>query len=384
MNSIFKEVTMRTEKQVFRRFNIPAMMIFFFLFLFSVGLLVPHPAFADTNQGTVKMKQMDTRQLRAAIADAPRIDWSSSNTGVCVMLNQSGLIQAVGGGSCTITAVGGGKTLRWTIKVTPLQLKQTSLTLMPRREGAALKLNNKTAQRDAYWHSNHPRIASVSSSGYITPHEPGKAVIKVTWNNITLSCTVHVLTNTEANLRKFRTPKRNRKRTVIAGSTLLDYWSTASDDFRSTRIINNAIAGSTFANWQVWCKSLITDYKPKAVVISLGTEDIGDGTGMTAEQCAANMQGLIESIRARSKKTKIFFVSIPRYPERESSWAVVNAYNEQMRTYCAEHKKYAVFLDLAGALDSSQFRSGHLSLTSSGYKTMKKVVVKKVRKVAKR
>ena len=105
---------------------------------------------------------------------------------------------------------------------------------------------------------------------------------------------------------------------------------------------------------------------------------------MTAEQCAANMQGLIESIRARSKKTKIFFVSIPRYPERESSWAVVNAYNEQMRTYCAEHKKYAVFLDLAGALDSSQFRSGRLSLTSSGYKTMKKVVVKKVRKVAKR
>ena len=78
MNSIFKEVTMRTEKQVFRRFNIPAMMIFFFLFLFSVGLLVPHPAFADTNQGTVKMKQMDTKQLRAAIADAPRIDWSSS------------------------------------------------------------------------------------------------------------------------------------------------------------------------------------------------------------------------------------------------------------------------------------------------------------------
>lgn len=55
-----------------------------------------------------------------------------------------------------------------------------------------------------------------------------------------------------------------------------------------------------------------------------------------------------------------------------------------MRTYCAEHKKYAVFLDLAGALDSSQFRSGRLSLTSSGYKTMKKVVVKKVRKVAKR
>ena len=89
---------MRTEKQVFRRFNIPAMMIFFFLFLFSVGLLVPHPAFADTNQGTVKMKQMDTRHSgfllkanRVVMRLSADMDLSQKESYEAVLANMFGL-----------------------------------------------------------------------------------------------------------------------------------------------------------------------------------------------------------------------------------------------------------------------------------------------------
>lgn len=373
------------------RLSIPMILALSLLIVFTLGLFAPRSVRAeDKTYGTVKLKQGDTKQLKLMFADAPKVLWSSSNTNVCVV-NNSGFVQTLGGGNCTVTAVVAGNTFRWPIQVTPLKLNKTSLQLVTRRKGFALTLNSKNARNGAQWSSSHPSIASVSGSGFVTPHAAGNCVITASWNNIRLSCSVKVQDANPSSLRQYRSPKdsSNRGRVIVAGSGLMDYWTDVYNAFGSTTVINNAVSMTDFAFWLGNYRKLITDYKPKAVVLCLGSDDMGrDVSPITAEDCAANMQKLIENIHKKSGKTKIFYCAVPCYPDRPLSWDVVNAYNGLMKEYCSK-KKFLTYLNLGGNLNkgghpySPYFKVNHTYLTSSGYSVAKKVIVNKVKKAAK-
>ena len=372
------------------RLRILALLALSMLFVIAISWLAPQRTHAeDVNNGTIKLTQGETRQLRAAIADAPQINWASSNTNVCAAINSSGLIQAIGGGTCTVSASVAGKRFLWTVKVTPLKLNKTELVLLPRRQGFDLNLNYKKANRAASWSSSQPSVASVSGGGTVTAHSPGVCEISATWNNIRVVCFVQVLDTNPSTLRRFRPPKSNRRKVVIAGTTLLDYWAGAQSAFGSISIVNNAVPRTTLAEWKVWRKQLITDYRPKAVIIGLGIEDIDMAPDLNVDQLANDVQGLLDTIHKTSRKAKIFFVSVPLYPGREAKWDTIRNYNAQMKDYCAKNA-FATYMELNRVLlknglpDHSLFHGVYRYLSDAGYNRIKKVVVtRKVKKAAK-
>lgn len=381
---------MNYRKPESRSCHILAMLALSIFFVIAISFLTPHIAHAgDVNNGKINLTQGDTKQLRVQIADAPKIDWTSSNTRVCAAINSSGLIQAIGPGTCTIFASVPGQRYFWTIKVNPLRLNKSSLVLLPRRQGADLNLTYKKANANATWSSSNPHIAAVNGKGTVVPVSPGVCTITATWNNISVPCSVQVLETNPSSLRQYCPPKSNRGRLVIVGSALMDYWATAQSDFGSTKIINNAISHTTLAEWRGWRKKLITDYKPKAVVICLGTEDLDANPAMSADDLANSMQDFIRAIHRTSKKAKVFFVSIPLYPTRQELWDTTRSYNSQMRAFCAKNK-YLTYLNLSDALmagavpNHTMFNGVRRDLSAAGYQKVKKVVcTKKVKKAAK-
>ena len=147
------------------RLRILALLALSMLFVIAISWLAPQRTHAeDVNNGTIKLTQGETRQLRAAIADAPQINWASSNTNVCAAINSSGLIQAIGGGTCTVSASVAGKRFLWTVKVTPLKLNKTELVLLPRRQGFDLNLNYNSSV-DA-WGGGTWNVTDSNSSAY--------------------------------------------------------------------------------------------------------------------------------------------------------------------------------------------------------------------------
>ena len=367
------------------------------LMVLAIGLLTPAKAHAETvDQGTIKMNPNTTKQLTVKASGEAGIAWTTSNTSVCVNVNQSGLIQSLAnGGSCYIYAkVNGGKTYRWKIKVYQLKMKTKSLTLMRRRGSKTLKLSPKSAQKNADWRSSNPNVASVNGKGVVTPHASGNALITATWNGVSVSASVQVLSASPSNNAKYYPAKKNRQTVVLIGSTLFDHWTTAFKDFGSTPVINNAYHKANIKEVTRYSAKLITNYKPKAVVICLGTDDLHT-LGLKEEECVVQMQNLITKIHKKSKKTKIFFVSIPLYPGlNEKLQATILDYNSDMKAFCKKNKKYVTYLDLQSKLmkgknpDSSKFSGKeagkNLYLTSKGYKTVKSVIVKKVRKAVKK
>ena len=367
------------------------------LMVFAIVLLTPAKAHAKiVKMDSFTMNPNTTKQLTVPASGEAGIAWTTSNSNVCVTLNNSGMIQSLAnGGSCYIYAkVNGGDTYKWKVKVRSLKMKTKSLTLMKRRGTKKLKLSPKSAQNKAYWQSSNTNVASVSSSGVVTPHGSGNALITATWNGISVSASVQVLSASPKNLSKFYPSKKNRKTVVLIGSTLFDHWSTASKNFGSTPVINNAYHQATIKEVTTNYKRLITNYKPKAVVICLGTDELHKRL-VSEEKCVKQMQALITKIHKKSKKTKIFFVSLPLYPNRsEKLWESVRQYNSDMKAYCKKHKKYVTYLNLQGALmkgkkPNSSYFSGtesraNVYLTSKGYGKVKSVIVKKVKKAAKK
>lgn len=365
------------------------------LMILSISLLTPAKAYALEKMGTITLNPGKTKQLTVKVSGEAGITWSSSDPAVCATINTSGLIQAYNSGKCYIYAkVNGGKNYRWTVKVPTLKINKKSLTLLKKRDGSTLKLTPKAARKEASWTSSNPKVATVSSSGKVTPRNTGNTLITATWGNMTVSCSVQVLAPSPSSLRKFYPVKQNKGKVILAGSSLFDHWSSFQTAFGSTKVINNSYHSALITDFLKNYKKLITSYNPKAVVLCLGTDELHQGLA-TPEECAENMQKLISRIHKKSKKTKIFYVAIPLYAGRsEVLWDRVKTYNSLMKTYCSKHKKYVTYLNLAGKLMkngkpvSSMFAQpyahGNLFLTTKGYKAAKSVIVKKVRKAAKK
>ncbi len=385
----------KKEQSSFRQ-NIWKIFALSILMILAIGLLTPAKAHADTvKMGTIKMAPNTTRQLTVKASGEAGIAWTSSKDTICSAI-KSGLIQSHSiGGSCYIYAkVNGGNTYRWKVKVYQLKMKTQSLTLMKRRGTGKLTLSPKTAQKKADWRSSNSRVATVNGKGVVTPHESGNALITANWNGVTVSASVQVLSATPGNLAKYYPAKKNRKTVVLVGSTLFNHWTKAASAFGSTPVVNNSYSRATIAEFIRNYKKLITNYKPKAVVICLGTDELHKRL-VKEDQCVAQMQNLISKIHSKSKKTKIFYVAIPLYPSRSDDLQnTIKAYNDAMKEYCKQHKKYCTYLNLTGALmkgkkpNSSLFSDpdtgGSLALNSKGYDVVKKVIVKKVKKAAKK
>ena len=198
-------------------------------------------------------------------------------------------------------------------------------------------------------------------------------------------CVVKVLNTTYDTLKVAYSlsSKKNRGKILLAGSSTLDYWSSAAAAFYPYEVQNMAIAGSTVAQWQKWYKQLIVPYKPKAVVIYVGTNDLAGGASWESTVFAT--WDLIEKIQKKLPKTPIYYVSMCPCESRPGLWKDINKCNKYMKKYCGWNKNlYYVnlfsYFTRNGKPKASLFREDKLHPNSKGYTVWKNVVAKKVKK----
>lgn len=335
----------------------------------------------------LSLRQFHYEQLSLKNADTNYISWTSSNSNVCSVDN-SGFVKAVGGGSCTITARYKGVSYDCNVEVTALTLSNKSVYLVMRRKAFKLSINDSSLKNKVVWRSRDTSIAAVKK-GKVTPKGAGTTYVDVSYGDYTLSCKVKVAEANVNSLTKYRKAKNYRQKVILAGSSLFDQWgSSIYGAFGSTTVINNAIAKSTIANWNSWCTKLITNYKPKAVVLYVGATDIGNGNSMTAPKVVDGLKKLIAKIRAKSKKTHVVVCSVLLYPDKEDAWPVTKEVNKTMKAYC-EGKKKVTYLNLNGKLSEDgvpvkkYFKEGTYVLTKDGKDAIQKLIVKQAKKAAK-
>lgn len=171
---------------------------------------------------------------------------------------------------------------------------------------------------------------------------------------------------------------------LLVGSSSMRRWKEAKVVFRGYKVVNKAIGGTTVTDWLKLYKKRIVDQKPDVILFYCGANDIQDGGGITGLENAENTKVLLESIRKKLKKTKVFYISINHCIRNPHAWGEIDASNEAMKRYC-EKKKNIYYVDIVaasllpdGTPNPALFREDGIHPTKQGFKVWNRVIGKKV------
>ena len=359
-------------------------MLSLFILLFLTMLLPGGRSAASAAQlskKTVVLYQGQTKKLKVSASGTAV--WSSTNAKVA-SVTSGGKVRALTAGTCRIQAVVGNTVYSCKVRVKALVFTNpVSVMVCPRQH--RLELNYKKA-KNVTWTSSKIGVAEVND-GTVLAKMPGTAVITARWRNIAVRCVIKVTGSSLDMLSEaYPATKQNKGKILLAGSSSMDYWASAAQAFSPYEVVNTAIAGSTVKEWLGWYPKLITRYKPSAVVLYVGSNDLGFGTGITGEQNAANTIRLLNKISKKLKKVPIFYVSINPCWSRKGAWEKIRVSNSLVRKHCAR-KKNLYYIDIVsassradGTPDPSLFLSDRLHPSAKGYAIWKKKVASAVKR----
>ena len=194
--------------------------------------------------------------------------------------------------------------------------------------------------KSVVWKSSNTSIAKVSQTGKVYGIEPGKCKITAKYKGKTYNCCVTVYSTSRSylpkQLKQTYAASKYKGRILLAGSSSIEFWDSAASAFAPDKILNVGVSGSTVTDWQKWYTTLLTRYKPKAVVLYVGSNDIGNGLeGKSGAQTASATKKLLQAIQKKLPGVPVFYISICPSIKRCDAWDEIAICNAKMKRYCA-------------------------------------------------
>ena len=313
-----------------------------------------------------------------------KIRWSSTDKNVATV--RKGVVEAKAYGTCKVTALCGGKRYTCHVTVGAVSLNRSSITLVKHRT-TTLKVTG-TSQKPV-WTTTNRYIAAVDEDGMVTAGSAGRAKITAVCGSVKLVCTVHVVSAKLSTLQAYydtgsRAGGKGSDRILLCGSSSVDRWGTAAKAFAPYEIINMGISKTIVTQWEKWTRSLIAAYKPAAVVVYVGGNDIN--AGRTGKQNAANTIRFLKKIRSMLKTTPIFYVSLVPNWRRMLDWDAIKKSNKKMKRYCNKTKNM-YYVDIAsyfmkdGKVPNTALSNDGLHPNSKGYDIWNRIIPAAVKAV---
>jgi lysophospholipase L1-like esterase len=157
---------------------------------------------------------------------------------------------------------------------------------------------------------------------------------------------------------------------VFVGSSSIRLWPTARA-FPGYPVINRGFGGSYMADSVYYADRLILKYKPRAVVVFAGTNDIAGG--IPAERVHQDFVRLAEIIHAALPDAKIIYLTQTPTESRWHFWDQMRK-TDMLNKDFAAGKDFITFVDTAdlflgpnGRPDATLFVEDKLHLSEKGY-----------------
>jgi hypothetical protein len=94
----------------------------------------------------------------------------------------------------------------------------------------------------------------------------------------------------------------------LLGSSNIRLWTTLADDFPGLNVVNRGVGGAKLAELAEFAPRLVAAAKPRVIVVSAGTNDVG--AGATAAEVRDAFAGLVANIRRQQPDATIAFLAI--------------------------------------------------------------------------
>lgn len=164
-------------------------------------------------------------------------------------------------------------------------------------------------------------------------------------------------------------------RIVFLGSSSIRLWETLEADMAPFDVLNHGFGGSKVVDSTYYLNRLVYPFKPRALVIFTGTNDINGikGNSKSGEQVFFSVVNLIETYHEMYPQVPIFYITITPNPARWAVWQDANTANQLILKYAEKNTHLTVidttaaFLNPNGQPKRSLFINDKLHLNEKGY-----------------
>jgi lysophospholipase L1-like esterase len=181
----------------------------------------------------------------------------------------------------------------------------------------------------------------------------------------------------ESSIKRFEAQDRTQPpppgAIVFAGSSSFTFWSTLARDMAPLRVLNRGFGGARIGDVVRYVDRIVLSYRPRAVVLFAGTNDIAGSRPATAEQVYKGYLQFVASVRATLPEIPIYYVGITPSRSRWKHWPVAREANRliEARTRTDPHLHFIdlthVLLGPDGRPDRKLYRIDRLHPNKSGY-----------------
>jgi len=162
---------------------------------------------------------------------------------------------------------------------------------------------------------------------------------------------------------------------VFIGSSSIRLWKNLERDMAPLPVIKRGFGGSKIRDAAVYSNRIVTNYKPKIIVLFSGTNDLaGNELDKQPADILNGFATFVTKVRQDLPDVKIYNISITPTRARFNKLADVKATNALIKNYCEADDKL-FFFDLAdqfltadGQPRDDLFINDGLHLNDAGYK----------------
>ena len=122
---------------------------------------------------------------------------------------------------------------------------------------------------------------------------------------------------------------------VFTGSSSITWWTTLAQDMAPLPVINRGFGGSKIGDVARYADRIVLPYRPGAVVMFAGTNDIAEPMPATAEAVFSGYRAFLDNVLTPLPATHIYYVGITPTPSRWTLWPVAEVANRLVRAYTA-------------------------------------------------
>ena len=140
---------------------------------------------------------------------------------------------------------------------------------------------------------------------------------------------------------------------VFAGSSSFARWETLVDEMKPLDVINRGFGGSQYSDLNQYAKRIVIAYRPRAVVIYEGDNDLAAGSSKTPESVANDTRAFVQIIHSALPEAWIYIISIKPSQSRWNEWPRMKAANRMIRHFASTQKRVQ-YIDVASAMFDNQ------------------------------
>ncbi|GAC1404484.1 MAG: SGNH/GDSL hydrolase family protein [Ktedonobacteraceae bacterium] len=136
---------------------------------------------------------------------------------------------------------------------------------------------------------------------------------------------------------------------VFTGSSSIRFWKTLEQDMALLPGINRGFGGAKIRQVTYYADQIVIPYRPRAVVLFAGTNDLGSFNTRTAREVFEGYVEFVKIVHAALPETPIYYIAITPTLSRWKTWPIAREANQRIKAY-TETDSRLHFIDMTNEM----------------------------------